>query len=67
MKLEVSRNVVRDLWPLYRAGEASSDSRAIVESYLASDPSFAATMKEGDKLVAAEKIAAEDLEDGGEE
>ena len=53
MKLEVSRNVVRDLWPLYRTGEASADSRAVVEAYLTSDPEFAATMKESDRVVTA--------------
>lgn len=36
--MKVTREVVRDLLPLYVAGEASRDSRELVESYLAGDP-----------------------------
>lgn len=46
MKLEVTREVVTDLWPLYRSGEASSDSRSLVEGYLVSDPEFASELRE---------------------
>jgi hypothetical protein len=37
----VTENVVRDLVPLYFEGEASADSRALVEKWFASDPDFA--------------------------
>ncbi|HEX5257145.1 MAG TPA: hypothetical protein VFW35_00015 [Sphingomicrobium sp.] len=37
----VTENVVRDLVPLYFDGEASADSRALVEKWFASDPDFA--------------------------
>ena len=50
MKLEVTRDVVNDLWPLYRAGEASVDSRGLVEAYLAGDAAFASTLKESEML-----------------
>jgi hypothetical protein len=50
MKLEVTRDVVSDLWPLYRAGDASVDSRGLVEAYLAADAAFASTLKESEML-----------------
>jgi len=35
---EVTREVVKDLLPLYAAGEASKDSQALVEEWLRTDP-----------------------------
>lgn len=46
MKLEVTREVVTDLWPLYRSGEASPDSRSLVDAYLMSDGEFASHLRE---------------------
>jgi hypothetical protein len=45
MKLEVTRDVVSDLWALCRAQEASADSRGLVEAFLAEDRSFATTLE----------------------
>jgi hypothetical protein len=50
MKLEVTRDVVSDLWPLYETGEASMDSRTLVDTFLAEDRPFAATLRESQKL-----------------
>jgi len=50
MKLEVTPDVVSDLWPLCRTGDATSDSRALVEAYLAGDPALAEKLKRGDSL-----------------
>jgi ferric-dicitrate binding protein FerR (iron transport regulator) len=50
MKLEVTREVVTDLWPLYRSGEASSDSRTLVQAYLASDTEFASNLRESENI-----------------
>jgi hypothetical protein len=50
MKLEVTRDVVSDLWPLYRSGEASADSRGLVDAFLSKDASFASTLRESEKL-----------------
>jgi ferric-dicitrate binding protein FerR (iron transport regulator) len=50
MKREVTRDVVGDLWPLCQSGDASADSRALVEEYLARDEEFAKTMRAGDRL-----------------
>lgn len=38
--MEVTVNIVRDLLPVYMAGEASSDTRAAVESFLERDPAL---------------------------
>jgi hypothetical protein len=44
--MTVTRDVVSDLWPLYASGEASSDTRAVVDAFLASDPAFAQVLRE---------------------
>jgi anti-sigma factor RsiW len=46
MKLEVTRDVVADLWPLYESGEASMDTRALVDAFLSEDPPFASKLAE---------------------
>ena len=43
--MEVTRNVVLDLLPLYLADEASADSRLLVESFLDADPELAEMAK----------------------
>ena len=47
--MNVSRDVIIDLLPLYLAGEASEDTRQLVEQFLAEDPALA-------KLVEQTKI-----------
>jgi anti-sigma factor RsiW len=39
--MNVTREIVKDLLPLYVSGEASPDSGRLVESFLASDPELA--------------------------
>ncbi|MBK8900892.1 MAG: zf-HC2 domain-containing protein [Anaerolineaceae bacterium] len=39
--MNVSRDVIIDLLPLYLAGEASEDTRQLVEHFLADDPALA--------------------------
>ncbi len=34
----LTRDVVVDLWPLYASGEASADTRALVEAFLEQEP-----------------------------
>jgi hypothetical protein len=36
-EVQVTKNVVRDLLPVYLAGDASAETRAVVESFLAQD------------------------------
>lgn len=43
---KLTRDVVTDLWPLYAAGEASPDTRALVEAFLKEDAEFARGMSE---------------------
>lgn len=50
MKLEVTRDVVNDLWPLCQSGDASADSRQVVVQFLAHDPQFAALLEQSDEL-----------------
>lgn len=44
--MKVTHNVVTDLLPLYLAGEASDDTRALLEEYLQRNPTFAAAVRE---------------------
>jgi len=39
--MEVTRDVIIDLLPLYLAGEVSADTKALVEAYLEKDPRLA--------------------------
>jgi len=44
--MKITRDVVTDLWPLYLSGDASLDTRALVEAFLAEDPEFARRLRE---------------------
>jgi ferric-dicitrate binding protein FerR (iron transport regulator) len=50
MKLDVTLDVVSDLWPLCKSGDASPDSRALVDAFLASDPALAEKLRRGESL-----------------
>ena len=39
--MKISRDVILDLLPLYLAGEASEDTRLLIEQFLVDDPAFA--------------------------
>ncbi len=39
---KITRDVISDLWPVYASGEATEDTRALVESFLADNPGCAA-------------------------
>jgi hypothetical protein len=52
--MEITRNVILDLLPMYLANEVSEDTRALVEKYLESDPELARV---------AEKTAALELQE----
>jgi anti-sigma factor RsiW len=39
--MKPTRDVILDLWPVYESGEASADTRALVEAFLEQDPEFA--------------------------
>jgi anti-sigma factor RsiW len=44
--MSITRPVVVDLWPTYVSGEASPETRALVEDYLRADPEFARRLRE---------------------
>ena len=44
--MKITRDIVTDLWPLYHSGEASADTRRLVEEYLLEDPEFARLLRE---------------------
>jgi len=44
--MNITRNVILDLLPLYVAGEVSADTRALVEEYLETDPDLARVAEE---------------------
>ena len=50
MRAEVSREIVSDLWALCRTGEASPESRALVDAFLAQDRELAAVLKRSEGL-----------------
>lgn len=39
--MNITRNVILDLLPLYAAGEVSADTKALIEKYLETDPELA--------------------------
>jgi hypothetical protein len=43
--MNVTREVINDLWPVYAAEEASADTRALVEEFLRQDLEFAGLLK----------------------
>jgi anti-sigma factor RsiW len=45
--MNVTRDVVKDLLPVYLAGEASPETRAVVEAWLATDPELRAQADRG--------------------
>lgn len=59
--MKITRDVVVDLWPLYESGDASADTRAVVEEFLKGDPEFARVLREdaSAKLLAAAPVARE--------
>jgi hypothetical protein len=59
--MQVTRDIVIDLLPLYQSGEASKDSRAAVDEFLRKDPSLA-RMAGQDAAILVPTTAVSDLE-----
>jgi hypothetical protein len=38
--MNVTRDVITDLWPLYQTGEASDDTQRLIQEFLQQDPDF---------------------------
>jgi anti-sigma factor RsiW len=43
--VKITRDVIIDLWPVYVAGEASPDTRALVDEFLQDDHEFAEELR----------------------
>ncbi len=54
--MEVTRDVIMDLLPLYLAQEASADTRALVEEHLGNDPELARMARELKGAIAARDV-----------
>jgi hypothetical protein len=63
--MNVTRDVISDLWPTYAAGEASADTRTLVEEFLKSDPDFARLLQ-GNEAEALLKASPPALPPDGE-
>ena len=57
--MKITRDVVSDLWPLYVSGEASVDTRALIEEFLEREPDFARQLREDEsaRLLAPAPVA----------
>lgn len=44
--MTITRDVILDLWPLYASGDASADTRAIVDQFLRDNPDFARQVRD---------------------
>ncbi len=44
--MKITRDVISDLWPLYAAGEATDDTRRLVEHFLVDDPEFRTVLRQ---------------------
>jgi len=55
--MEITRNVILDLLPLYSANEVSADTRALVEKYLKTDPELTNVSKQLEEMEKPRKIS----------
>lgn len=53
MNAEITRNILEDLLPAYLAGDASADTKALIEQYAQQDPEFARLLAVASKSVLA--------------
>jgi len=56
--MEITRNVILDLLPLFLADEVSADSRALIEEFLTTDPELANVVKRSAALELQKDIPA---------
>lgn len=54
--MEVTRDVILDLLPLYLDGEVSADTRVLVEKFLGADPGLARIAERSNAIRLAEDI-----------
>lgn len=49
--MKVTRDVITDLWPLYESGDASDDTRHLVDDFLEHDGEFSKLIRESPKTL----------------
>lgn len=49
--MKITRDVITDLLPVYLSGEASADTKALIESFLQDDPEFAKLIDENSVIL----------------
>ena len=54
--MEVTRDVILDLLPLYLADEVSADTRALVDNYLETDPDLARMAEKSNSMAFADEV-----------
>jgi anti-sigma factor RsiW len=59
---KITRDVISDLWPVYASGEATEDTRALVESFLADHPECVAEFERPVALPVPDAAIAPDAE-----
>ncbi|MEM7354722.1 MAG: hypothetical protein AAF657_28190 [Acidobacteriota bacterium] len=47
--MKIHRDVILDLWPVFRSGEASAATTSLIEKYLAEDPELAELLRQADQ------------------
>jgi hypothetical protein len=47
--MKITRDVISDLWPLYESGEASDDTRHLIDDFLEHDREFSKLIRESPK------------------
>lgn len=60
--MRITRDVISDLWPIYGSGEASADTRTLVEEFLRTDPDFAASVNAATALPSPVESPSRDVE-----
>jgi hypothetical protein len=60
--MTITRSVILDLWPAYASGEASHDTRALVDGFLRDDPELARQLREDPLATLEAPLPAPDLE-----
>ena len=63
--MEITRNVILDLMPLYLANEVSEDTRALVEEYLKKDPQLEKVARQTASEQLSSKVPAPSTQNGG--
>jgi len=62
MNINVTRAVVVDLWSLYVSGDASDETRALVESFLKADPELERLLRRDPLAGVTPPVVAPDVE-----